>query len=127
MRSLNRNKRKIYYALYDSKTEIVDEYGNKTGEFNTEYGSPVEYYINVSAARGAADVEQFGINANYTKTMTTNDLNCPISETSRLWIDREPTTIVEEQVTDNPHNYVVVSVARSINSITYAIREVNVT
>jgi len=126
MRSLVRNKQKIYYALYDTKTDIVDDYGNKTGEYNVTYGEPVEYHINVSAARGTADVEQFGINANYTKTMTTNDLNCPIEETSILWINREPTVTVGEVTTDIPHNYVVVSVARSINSITYAIREVNV-
>ena len=118
MRSLARNKQKIYYALYGGKEEVRNEWGNLTGEPHLTYGDPVEYRINVSAARGTADVEQFGINANYTKTMVTNDMSCPISETTRLWIDRG---------TDLPHNYVVVSVARSINSITYAIREVSVT
>lgn len=118
MRSLARNKQKIYYALYTGKEEVRDEYGNLVGEPQLTYGSPVEYNINVSAARGTADVEQFGINTVYTKTMVTNDLNCPIVETTRLWIDREPT---------EPHNYVVVMVAKSINSITYAIKEVSVT
>ena len=126
MRSLIRNKQKIYYALYDKKTDIVDEWGNKTGEYDVTYQEPVEYYINVSAARGTADLEMFGINATYTKTMTTNDMNCPIEETSVLWINREPTAIVGKVITAIPHNYVVVSVARSINSITFAIREVNV-
>lgn len=118
MRSLARNKQKIYYALYGGKEDIRDEWGNLTGESHLTYGDPVEYRINVSAARGTADVEQFGINANYAKTMVTNDLSCPIDETTRLWIGIEPT---------KPHNYVVVSVAKSINSITYAIREVSVT
>lgn len=118
MRSLARNKQKIYYALYGGKEEIRDEWGNLTGESRLTYGDPLEYRINVSAARGTADVEQFGINANYTKTMVTNDLSCPIDETTRLWIGIEPT---------KPHNYVVMSVAKSINSITYAIREVSVT
>lgn len=117
MRSLVRNKQKIFYALYAGKTPVKDEYGNQTGEYELSYNDPVGYLINVSAARGTADVEQFGINTNYTKTMVTNDLNCPITETTRLWINRTP---------DLPHNYVVVSVARSINSITYAIREVSV-
>ena len=127
MRSLVRNKQRIYYALYLGKTGVRDERGNLTGEYELSYASPVAYNINVSAARGTADVEQFGINANYTKTMVTNDLNCPITEISRLWIGKEATVTVDDVTTVTPHNYVVVSVARSINSITYAIKEVSVT
>jgi len=127
MRSLVRNKQKIYYALFDKKTEILDDYGNKTGEYEVSYQTPVEYHINVSAARGTADVEQFGINLNYTKTMVTNDLSCPIDENSVLWVGKEAFETVGETTTTTPHNYVVVSVARSINSVTYAIREVTVT
>lgn len=127
MRSLIRNKQKIYYALFDSKTDVYDEYGNKTGEPNVKYQTPVEYHINVSAARGTADVEQFGINLNYTKTMVTNDLSCPIDESSVLWVGKEAFETVGGVTTTTPHNYVVASVARSINSVTYAIREVTVT
>lgn len=123
MRSLVRNKQKIYYALYEGKTDTRDEWGNLTPEPQLNYGTPVAYNINVSAARGTANLEQFGINLNYTKTMVTNDLSCPITETSRLWVGKE--AVVDDVL--QPHNYVVVSVARSINSITYAIREVLVT
>ena len=127
MRTIHRNKQKIYYALYTGKTPILDEYGNQTGEYELTYASPVVYNLNVSAARGTADVDQFGINENYTKTMVTNDMGCPITETTRLWIGKEATVTVDEVTTVTPHNYVVVSVARSINSITYAIKEVSVT
>lgn len=127
MRSLNRNKQRIYYSLYSSKTPILDEYGNQTGEYETTYATPVALDINVSAARGTSDVEQFGINLNYSKSMVTNDLTCPIDETSRLWVGKDAFETVEEVTTVTPHNYVVVSVAKSINSITYAIKEVSVT
>ena len=123
MRSLTRNKQRIFYSLYTGKQEVRDEWGNLVSEPVLTYGEPVEYYINVSAARGTADVEQFGINTPYTKTMVTNDLTCPIDETTRLWIGREPT----DNGVEVPHNYVVVMVAKSINSITYAIKEVSVT
>ena len=123
MRTAQRNGSKIYYSLYKSKTPILDEYGNNTGEFNITYYEPVEFHLSVSAARGTADVEQFGINLNYNKTMVTHDMTCPIAESTRLWIDKEAVIDNVEQ----PYNYVVVSVARSINSITYAIREVTVT
>ena len=127
MLSMAINMQRIFYALYQGKTDIRDERGNLTGETELSYSTPVFYYINVSAARGTAEVEQFGINANYTKTMVTTDMNCPITETSRLWVGCKPTKIVDGQEVAVPHNYVVVSVAKSINSITYAIKEVSVT
>ena len=127
MRSLSRNKQKIYYSLYLGKTPIIDEDGNLTGEYILSYDTPVEYQINVSAAHGTADVDQFGINTIYTKTMVTNDMTCPITETTRLWVGKEATVTADEVTTVTPHNYVVVSVAKSINSITYAIKEVSVT
>ena len=127
MRSLARNKQKIYYALYKGKTEIVDDYGNKTGEYDVSYDTPVEFDINVSAARGTADVDPFGINANYTKVMVTNDLSCPIDEYTALWIGITPTVMEGEVEVAVPHNYVCVKRAPSINSISFAIREVSVT
>lgn len=127
MRSLARNKQKIYYALYQSNGEVRDADGYLTGEPQLTYGNPVEYEINVSAARGTADVEQFGINENYTRTMVTNDMSCPIEESTRLWIGKDATVTVNEVTTVTPHNYVVIKKAPSINSITYAIKEVSVT
>ena len=127
MRSLVRNKQKIYYALQTEENPIRDEYGNLTGEYELSYTEPAEYRINVSAARGTSDLEQFGINEKYSKTMVTNDMTCPITETTRLWVGISPTATVDDAEVTQPHNYVVTAVARSINSITYAIREVSVT
>lgn len=117
MKCLARNKQTLYYALVSSQTEIVDEYGNATGELNTTYTTPTQARMNVSPARGTVDVEQFGINANYTKTLVTDDMNCPIDESAILWIGTS---------TSAPYNYKVTQVARSLNSITYAVKEVNV-
>lgn len=126
MKCSQRNKQTLYYALYQGKTEIIDEYGNVTGQFSNNYSSPQSVKMNISPARGTSDVEQFGINANYSKTMVTDDMNCPIDENSILWIDRMPTSSHGSVLSDNPHNYVVTQVAKSLNSITYAIKEVNV-
>ena len=115
MKCLKRNQTSIYYALLQDCYEETDEYGNVIGQFDSEYSDPVKVKVNVSPARGTIDIEQFGINANYNRTIVTDDLNCPIDENSILWIGRD---------TDKPYNYVVVGVAKSINSITYAIREV---
>lgn len=117
MRCLKRNQTTIYYALLQDRVEETDEYGNVIGQFDSEYSDPVEVKLNVSPARGTIDIEQFGINANYNRTLVTDDMNCPINENSILWIGRKP---------EEPYNYVVVGVAKSINSITYAIKEVMV-
>ena len=117
MMCLAQNKQPLFYALYQDKTQIVDSNGNKTGQWNTSYSSPVEVWMNISAARGTADVEQFGINDSYTRTLVTDNVNCPISTDSVLWIGNDPTS--------DPYNYRVVRVAKSLNSSTYAIEEVS--
>lgn len=119
MHTLNRNCQKVYYALYKGIEDQYDKDGNQTGEPLINYEEPVQIFLNVSAARGNTDVELFGINLNYTKTLVTHDVNCPISENSILWIG-----IIPEK--DIPHNYIVVKVAKSINSIAYAVREVDI-
>ena len=65
MRTIQRNKRTIYYALYQGVTEITDEYGYYTGEVEITYGNPVKAKMNVSGGRGAADIEMFGIDNPY--------------------------------------------------------------
>ena len=115
MRELERNKQLIYYALYEGKVDKVDRSGYKTGEKVKTYSNPVPLRINVSPARGNAGRDGFGVDLNYSRTMSTADTNCPIAEDSLLWIGTEPTA---------PHNYVVVRKAESFNDIVYAIREV---
>lgn len=122
MRTLDRNKRLFYYALYEGKTPIVDDKGYDTGDFDVVYSAPIACRANISPARGTADVEQFGIATNYTHTIVTDDTSIPIDTHSILWIGVDPTVGFAEV----PHNYVVVQVARSLNSVTIAVREVDV-
>ena len=114
MRTLGRNKQTLYYATYVSETEIVRN-GLKTGHYESTYSSPVKARMNISPARGSAVSEPFGINTNYDKTAVTYDTNCPMDEKSIVWVGIEPT---------EPHNYVVARKAVSLNSVTYALKEV---
>lgn len=115
MRSLNRNKQKFYYALYLGETEYVvdNEY---TGEVTLSYSDPVAFYANISAARGETEMTPFGTELKYSKVIVTNDTTCPINEHSRVWIDADPDS--------EPYDYTVVKVAKSLNSISYAVKEV---
>ena len=121
MEALQRNKRTFYYSLYKSKEEQVVN-GEYTGTYAITYEAPVLMKANISASRGTAELEQFGINADYSKTIVTDDVNCPIDEHSILWIGRTPDSNGEAGTVK--HNYVVAAVARSLNSVTYAVREI---
>ena len=118
MRSLNRNKRQIYYALWTGDTTNVDEYGNETGERTPTYGEKTALRVNVSAATGQEAVQAFGSFTGYSRTMFVADSACPIEEDSIIWFGIDQT---------NSHNYIVVRKADSKNGILYALQEVTVT
>lgn len=118
MRSLNRNRRGIYYALRVGEVANVDEYGNETGESTPTYGDPVEMRCNVSAATGEEAVQAFGSFTGYNRTMCVSDTNCPIDEEAVVWFGVAPT---------EPYNYIVVRKADSKNGVLYALQEVTVT
>lgn len=119
MRILNRNKQTIYYALYTGEKELTDSYGDSTGEIVPIYDEPRKIRCNVSASRGNAESELFGINLDYSKTLCVEGVDCPIDEESILWIGRVPDK-------DTKHNYVVRAVAKSLNNTVYAVKEVKV-
>lgn len=121
MRTLERNKTSFYYALYLGKEENIDADGNATGTYTILYSNPVECRGNISASSGSVQVEQFGNDLQYDKVVVLDDVNVPIDEESVLWVDKE----VEHDKYGNPvFDYVVKKVARSLNSVSFAISKV---
>lgn len=147
MRTLSRNKQAVYYALYGNTEDVTDDYGNIVGN-ETTYGSVNLLMANVSPAKGDAELQQFGINEDYTRTIVT-DKKLPINEATIMWVGlgRLPVYDTADIYTDGdtvikdgqivrlkngvfvevPYNHKVVKVAKSLNSTTYAVKEVNVT
>jgi hypothetical protein len=119
-----RNKTTFYYALYIGQTEIIDEYGNATGQYSVTYGDPIKALGNVSAAQGEMQTRQFGDSESYDKVIVLDDVNTPIDEYSILWVDTPP--ILDGGSTKTSHDYVVKKVARSLNSVSIAISKVSV-
>lgn len=145
MKTLRRNLRPFYYCLFQSKMDVVDENGNKTGEKIRVYANPVRMMANISPATGQTNTEQFGNLDNYDKVIVYDDVNCPIDEDTVLFLDTEPTytegvtvevtpsvTLLGEdtsevvEVTIPKYNYVVRRVAKSLNSVSVAVRKVDV-
>mgnify|MGYP000755020998 FL=1 len=123
MRVMERNKSVYWYLLYDRKEPVKDEEGHETGDTRVVYKEAVKRRDNVSAATGSAQVEQFGNFISYDKVIVTDDLTCPIDENTVLFIDKSP----EYNDDGNPlYDYIVKRVARSLNSISYAVSKVTV-
>ena len=110
MRSLLRNKKSFEYALYEGSTEILDKYGDPTGDRGSMYGERLPYKANVSPNTGISSYGFFGIDNNYSHVITTTDMSCPITEDSLIFM--------------NDKRYVVVKRAESLNNIVIAIKEV---
>ena len=109
MRLMKRNQTAIYYCLYKGKEPLLDEDGNETSEYRVLYERPVKLMCSVSHATGYAQVNMFGNLDSYDKVLITDDMSCPIDENTVLFVD-----------------YTVKRVAKSLNTISYAVSKVKV-
>lgn len=122
MRTLRRNRRTFYYALYEGDAPLMEN-GLYTGEKGKTYSDPAKYKANISAAQGDVEARQFGEDISYDRVICMGLSAPPINEYSRLWVDREPYDGQGDLVA---HDYIVRRVARSINSVNVAISRVDV-
>ena len=120
MKTLKRNQTTIYYAKYLSTADSVieDEYGNplETGEKILTRTEPTPIDLVVSPATGIVAEELFGGLQDYDRILIT-EKGCEIDEHSILWINASP---------EEPHDYIVKRVARSLNFVAYAVSKVEV-
>lgn len=117
MRTLVRNKVKFYYANYIGSTEVIRN-GLHTGEYEISYTTPVEYYGNISAGSGNSQSELYGLTqGDYDKLIVLEDSTIYLTETSVIWLENDPES--------ESYDYIVKRVARSLNSVTIAIKKVN--
>lgn len=116
MRDLRRNRQEVQYALYLGEQAILDGDGLDTGETGPAYSEPVRAMLNVSPASGAADNQLFGNFADYTHTIVTTR-EFPFDEQTVMWIGVP---------IDQPHNFKVTRVAKSLNGWVFALKAENV-
>jgi len=118
LKMLERNKRAFFYANLMGSQEILDINNTRTGEYENTYTEPILARGNISPDRGETSINPFGIGENYQRILQLEDENAPLSETTILWVD--------DLDTSKPHDYIVVGVARSLESSKFALRKVNV-
>lgn len=121
MKVLKRNCITVYYALVDTETDTYDEYGNLTGSPTLTYQAPVRTRMAFGTRNGSIAITAHGLEENYQQTLLTDDLHCPITTGTILWIGTSPMNGNGEMV---PHTHIVSAVIPSLNNIAYRLREV---
>lgn len=122
MRQLARNKRRVWFCLYQGKTAVLDDDGNATGEYRVEYSSPAVLRVNVGSAKGTSAEEMFGTDISYDHILT---LSRDVAETDGIdentvfFIDHEPSDPYHED-----YDYRVVRISSTINETAIAVAKV---
>jgi len=80
------------------------------------YTTPVKTLMNISGGRGQADIALFGLTDTFSRTATTEDLDTKFTNETVFWIETDPD--------NDPFDYRVVAVARTINQVVLALAEV---
>ena len=121
MRQSVRNKQNIYYANFVSREEIIDAYGNKSGQWKITYGTPVLMKWNVHGIESSAEVEMFGTNAINTLRIVA-EKPLPIDENSVFWFDKIPANPYVATAPD--YNYVVKGILPTLYDGVFYIQKV---
>lgn len=150
MRTLRRNQQSMYYALQigevpiynrDENGEIIyehyedsdgniiyylDENGNKipseTGEYESGYSEPHEFFGNIAMSGGEAEAVEYGIDVSaYDATLVMEKGVLPIDETSLIWFESEVGYTDASMTHADGHtaDYKVLAVKPSLNFVKY--------
>lgn len=123
MRTMAINEQPFSFCTYKGKEKATRD-GNYTGEYNITYNYPIVVSGCVSSTKNNTDVETFGVNLDYDKTILLDDPKLPIDEKTLVFIDKAP---IWDEETHNVTNrdYIVVKVARSLNFLQLAVKKVD--
>lgn len=121
MRTLARNEREFYYANPIGVEQVTDARGFRTGEKRIVYGEPVKCKGNISPATGSVSIEQFGSVEAYDKVIVMCEPDLPVTMNSVFWVDDQN---INETYTN--YDYIIGHISRSLNSISIAIKAVDV-
>lgn len=133
MRTLNKNKTRLYFALYDGEVPIYDYYedeeGNRipidTGETTTGYTHPVKFYGNIATSGGETEAKEFGLNlADYEAVLVMGKNVLPVDETSLIWQNTAPQYHADGTVDGNSADYRIIKVSPSLNVDKFVLKKV---
>ena len=123
----------MYYANQDKEVPIMETYyddeGNAyeydTGETKLVYGEPIEFKGNIAMSGGEAEAQEFGLNlADYEAVLVVDKNTLPITETSLIWHNSEPTKDDEGYTDEYSADYRIVKPSPSLNIDKFVLKKV---
>lgn len=122
LKDLKQNQVPFYYQNPGKVTDILDEDGYMTGEYDIEGGDIVKEYARISPNTADYVNAPFGKDLVYDKMIATvKDL--PITEQTKLFIDVVPEFHFDGSTNTKP-DYEVVRVAKDLHEHVWAIRRI---
>ncbi len=112
MRSLKKDKRKIYISKRLPSTPILDDDNNFTGEYAKVYDNPTMLDLDVKPISDVEEQKMFGEDSDKTLKITYtiyDSNNFDIENHSAVWLDVEPNGILTDNDPKRPmnNNYIV--------------------
>lgn len=123
MRNQLINKTRHFVLNYKGEVEAKDSDGNYTGEITISYTKPIAFMGHISSARGSSQIEMFGTDVMYDKTIVISKKEfdkLKITENSVFFIDKKPSYDNETPLYD----YRISRIAETINEVAIAIKKV---
>lgn len=124
MRCLDRGRRWVLVSRYEGKRPVTDPQGRLTGRHEVVRSAPEGVLASVSAARGAARDDVFGLGLDYDRTVLVDDPGFDVDEAAVLWVDCIDGGSVDAPATERPYDYVVKRVARTPSYTALAVKRV---
>ena len=124
MRQLSINKSIIKALNYRGVQDIVDDDGKTGGEKRVLYSPVITFKAHVSGAKGSSQVEAFGLDTSYNKTISMSKAlfdKLKLNENTVFFID----TKVKFKDGEPLYDYRVYRIAETVNEVMIAIKKVN--
>lgn len=142
MRTLRKNKQRLYYALYKGSepTYVLDENGDKiinyidedgniyyeeTGEDRNVYDNPVEFFGNIAMSGGESEAVEYGLDlSSYEAILITERDSLPIDEQSVIWFESKPKMNQYGTTDEFSADYRVIAIKPSLNFTKYVLSKI---
>lgn len=134
MRTLAKNKQKLYYSLFDDSAEQYEKNPDGTTKYITidgvsvpvevgtqtnSYAKPVGFKANI-AFGGDSDIQTYGISiGDYDAIVVTDKNKYPIKESSLIWFETTPVYLDPDEKIVDPKS-ADYTVKAAVNTLNYS-------
>jgi len=132
VRTLKKNKQKLWYALQSpERVPVYDYYEGEdgvkypieNGEPKYPYFAPVPFEGNIATSGSDVELAPYGLNmADYEAILVMDKDSIPVTETSLIWHNTEPQYNDDGTVNEHSADYRIVKKSPSLNICAYALK-----